>query len=200
MDVFGIIQLAGLAAFIFPFISKTALLKAKGVKAFRLGRDKNGIRKYVEVLFVFVFILWSVEIVFHSTGMAANIFPWFVYIRLFDTLWLKICGCVLIASGAVSAVLSLISSGDSWRVGVDDVNTGAMVTSGMFSWSRNPLYTALNIMSAGYFLVNGDVFFLCSMIVIAAMFHYQIIQEEKSLEAKYKEAYLEYKKKVRRYI
>jgi protein-S-isoprenylcysteine O-methyltransferase Ste14 len=83
---------------------------------------------------------------------------------------------------------------------VDDVNTGAMVTSGMFSWSRNPLYTALNIMSAGYFLVNGDVFFLCSMIVIAAMFHYQIIQEEKSLEAKYKEAYLEYKRKVRRYI
>jgi protein-S-isoprenylcysteine O-methyltransferase Ste14 len=200
VDIFGILQLAALCVIAALFAVKTIGLRKKGIKAFRLGLGRKGLKQYFEILFAFGAVVWAIEISFHAAGRPANILPWFMYLRLYDDLRLKILGAVFLASGAAFAALSMASSGGPRRAGADDAGTGEFITSGIFSFSRNPFYLSVNVISLGYLFINGDVFFICSFFLGAVLLHYQILQEEISLEKAYGDTYRQYKQKVRRYF
>jgi protein-S-isoprenylcysteine O-methyltransferase Ste14 len=64
--------------------------------------------------------------------------------------WVGIILCVL---GLILFMLGLISFGKSFRVGIDEDRPGTLVTTGVFAFSRNPLYTAFGLILTGIFLV-----------------------------------------------
>ncbi|MBX3597327.1 MAG: isoprenylcysteine carboxylmethyltransferase family protein [Rhizobiaceae bacterium] len=76
-----------------------------------------------------------------------------------------------------------------------------LITTGAFSFSRNPIYLANTMLMFGVALIYGSVWFI--LFGIAAAFATQklaIEREELHLAQRFGKKYLDYKKRVRRWI
>ncbi len=111
------------------------------------------------------------------------------------------------AGGALAAIGVLIAA---WarslmeRAGTN-VNpmlpTTAIVTTGPFRFSRNPLYVALNLMYVGLALLTNAGWVLALIVPVLLVMHYGVIRrEERYLDAKFGDAYRGYRARVRRYL
>ncbi|MYD46543.1 MAG: isoprenylcysteine carboxylmethyltransferase family protein [Gammaproteobacteria bacterium] len=59
-------------------------------------------------------------------------------------------GLTLCASGTTLTMDSQYQMGQSWRIGVDENEKTELVTHGMFSCSRNPIYFGMLIVGLGF--------------------------------------------------
>ncbi|AVF59815.1 methyltransferase family protein [Vibrio diabolicus] len=77
----------------------------------------------------------------------------------------------------------------------------SVVRTGVFSFSRNPMYMALLllIIAIGLWWQHLSVV-LCSVVFVSYMNRFQIKPEERVLERLFGEEYVDYKKHVRRWI
>ncbi|MGM0366077.1 MAG: methyltransferase family protein [Actinomycetota bacterium] len=199
-NFFSYIQVFFLALFLSFIIGKTIYLKRKtriNPIAIRLGRD--GIRHLVEVLLLLLVNVWSFEVLFYALGTGFRIFgP--LDIRLVDSFALKILGLFTVFLGFVFFILALINLGTSWRLGIDEKKPGKLVRFGIYRYSRHPIYVFFNLYFLGTFLIWGNLIFLLFWLAVAAILHYQILEEEKFLTRLYKQQYTGYMKKVGRYL
>ncbi|TCD13241.1 methyltransferase family protein [Oricola cellulosilytica] len=76
-----------------------------------------------------------------------------------------------------------------------------IVTSGVFSFSRNPIYLANTMIVIGVGLVSGIAWYLPLAIIAAyATWLMAISREERHLEARFGKAFRDYKKRVNRWF
>jgi protein-S-isoprenylcysteine O-methyltransferase Ste14 len=114
---------------------------------------------------------------------------------LFVLGWLIIAAFVALN---ISAIRAMRRAGTTVR---PDRGTDHLVTDGPFSFTRNPLYLAGTMLVMGIGLVSGVVWFL--LLAILAAFTVQklaIEREERHLQARFGETYLDYAGRVRRWI
>jgi protein-S-isoprenylcysteine O-methyltransferase Ste14 len=79
--------------------------------------------------------------------------------------------------------------------------TNAIISDGIYSYSRNPIYVAMVLIYLGVTFVFNAVWFLPFLIlVLMAMQYGVILREERYLQEKFGKNYSDYKKKVRRWI
>lgn len=79
--------------------------------------------------------------------------------------------------------------------------TTAIIESGPFGISRNPLYVGMTIAYVGISLVANSVWPLLLLPLALLMMHRGVIvREEQYLEQKFGDPYLEYKSRVRRWL
>ena len=97
---------------------------------------------------------------------------------------MRILGVLLIASGLALFVLSLISSRNPWRIGIDTQSAGGLVTTGVFSLTRNPVFLFLDVYFLGSWLIYPNLFFGVFALVAVAGIHRQILEEERFLARK----------------
>ncbi len=97
-------------------------------------------------------------------------------------------------------ILGYYHLGLSWRIGVSNQMKTPLITTGIFSITRNPVYISFYLFSFSLFLISKDLLFLSLSILLSINLHLLILQEEKSLEKTHGRKYLEYKKKVPRYF
>jgi len=200
MSVFDKFQLTILVLFYLVLIGRMLQLLFKGTNPFVVGIGKKGFEFLLEAAFMPGLVLWTVEIVTHSLKLDFHVFPAVLYSQLFDIPVLKVLGSILIATGFVIFMLSLISFGHSWRVGIDTRNAGALVTTGIFSLTRNPIFVFLDAYFVGTWLVYPNLFFGAAAIITILGIHWQILQEERFLKTHYGEMYQRYSRAVRRYL
>ncbi|HTR41273.1 MAG TPA: isoprenylcysteine carboxylmethyltransferase family protein [Pseudomonadales bacterium] len=82
-----------------------------------------------------------------------------------------------------------------------DLPVTALVTSGPYRYSRNPLYMACTIIYLGITLSVGSLWLLVMLIPTLAVVHYRIVRrEEDYLESRFGESYRAYKTQVNRWI
>src|SRR5215813_2919040 len=62
-------------------------------------------------------------------------------------------GVILCLAGLTLLLLSLVSFGKSFRIGIDVDHSDKLVTTGVFAFSRNPIYVAFAFVLLGQFLV-----------------------------------------------
>jgi protein-S-isoprenylcysteine O-methyltransferase Ste14 len=84
-------------------------------------------------------------------------------------------------------------------------NPNPLNTKGIYKYSRNPMYVSGLLVFSGIVLMgfeNGIVsyIFIFFFLIWILSTHYMVIMEERFLTKKYGDEYLEYKKKVRRYL
>lgn len=201
MNFFDYYIVIALVVFYIVFIGRSIKLAlVEGTNPFVIGKGKTGFKGILEILFMVGLVIWTYEVIINAIHTDYFILPRSLFVILFDNLILKITGCILIAFGLVIFILSLISFGKSWRVGIDKENPGSLVTTGIFSITRNPIFVFLDLYFVSTWLIYSNLFFLISSIIIIIGIHYQILQEEKFLLTKYGKEYENYKMKVRRYI
>ncbi|MBK8148592.1 MAG: isoprenylcysteine carboxylmethyltransferase family protein [Acidobacteria bacterium] len=79
--------------------------------------------------------------------------------------------------------------------------TTAILDSGIYAVSRNPIYVAMVEIYLGFSLIFNSVWFLPFLPLVVLAIHFGVIRrEERYLEAKFGEEYLDYKSRVRRWI
>lgn len=114
---------------------------------------------------------------------------------------MEIFGYILVAVGVFVAILV---SGAFKRVGTAIEPwkpTSAIVTTGVYAFSRNPIYAGFCLINAGIGIANNNFWIFISFIPAAFfLYHVAIKKEEAYLERKFGDEYLAYKKKVRRWI
>ena len=80
-------------------------------------------------------------------------------------------------------------------------NTTQLVSTGIFRFSRNPMYLSLLLMLIAWALWLGNSLAWLGVIVfILVMNRFQIAREEAYLESKFGDEYRRYKQKVRRWL
>ena len=111
-------------------------------------------------------------------------------------LLLALLGCAL----ALSAILGFRSAQTTIDPMKPDSST-SLVTSGVFRFTRNPMYLALLLVLAGWVVYLGSV--VATMVLAVFVMYisrFQIRPEERILESKFGAVYAQYRAQVRRWI
>jgi len=76
-----------------------------------------------------------------------------------------------------------------------------LVIKGSYKYTRNPMYVGKLVILLGYFCIFGHIFLLLNLVIVAIFFHFFITcYEEPILKNKFGNSYIEYCKKVPRWI
>lgn len=198
---FDYFQIAALVLFLLLFAGKALYLRIiKNINPVTVVTGKKGIQRAMDISFIIGLIIWVTEVLLYSLHLDFHIFPSFLDTQLVDSISLKLIGGAMIAFGFVIYTQALIALGDSWRMGIDYKVPGELVTSGIYSISRNPIFVFLALYFSGTFLINGTLIFLVFTILAGIALHYQILQEEEFLTRTYGAAYRDYCTSTGRYF
>ena len=79
--------------------------------------------------------------------------------------------------------------------------TEVLVTSGVYRFTRNPMYLGLMLLLSAYYLLQPTPFSPFGLLgVLWYLTRFQIVPEERVLAEKFGDLYLQYKQTVRRWI
>ena len=90
--------------------------------------------------------------------------------------------------------------GNSWRIGIDEQRKTELITTGMFSISRNPIFLGMKVNLLGFFLVIPNAVTLTVVVTGFALIDIQVRLEEQHLLNLNDDSYQNYYKKVRRWL
>ena len=104
-------------------------------------------------------------------------------------------GCILVGTGIAISAWSVRAASD-----VDLERPSALISSGPYAISRNPMYIGWTLLYLGAALVIRNAWMIASLPVVAGLIHQGVLREEHTLEQVFGEEYLRYRKLVRRYL
>jgi protein-S-isoprenylcysteine O-methyltransferase Ste14 len=114
------------------------------------------------------------------------------------TLWPGIVLSVLAVGIAIAGRRTMEAAGTNVN---PMLPTTAIVTSGPFRFSRNPLYVALTLLFLGLTLAFDTWWGIILLPPVLLVMHYGVVlREERYLERKFGEPYRQYRSRVRRYL
>ena len=116
---------------------------------------------------------------------------------------IEIIGVFILLAGLVTAFLGYLLF-KKYKTTVNPINpeeTTSLVTTGIFSITRNPMYLGLFFVICSTVLFFGSWFGIIILIFFVWYINkFQIIPEEETMKKKFGNKYNEYKKNVRRWI
>jgi len=184
--------------FLLVFVIRTYLQwKRTGINplTFKKGDDAHG---YNGKEFMFITILELIVI-----GIYAFKKDWYEYLLPFwyleNPVVVKI-GWVLLLVSLILIWIAQSQMANSWRIGIDEKNKTELVTKGLFSVSRNPIFLGIMIANIGVLMVLPNAFTLLIISLSMVSVNTQIRLEEAFLRAEFGTDYEEYCKKVRRWF
>ena len=144
MNYFDYFQIISLIIFLLVFFGRTIWLRKKGTKVFVLGSGKKGFTALLEKSFLIFFPIWLIEIGIHSFNLDPQFLPLVMVKLIFKNQIIQFAGAVVIFVSLLVFCLALISFSSSWRVGIDTAAPGELITTGVFSVTRNPIFLSMD--------------------------------------------------------
>ncbi len=171
------------------YFTKMLLQKHRGIRTRQIGtRKERGIHT-VEVL------MSVATLCIVPAQLASIVFGWSVL-----PAGARFTGFCIGILGDTIFLISVLCMKDSWRAGIPEKDKTELVTGGIYSFSRNPAFLGFDFMYIGVALMYLNILTAAFTIFAIVMLHLQILQEEKYMETTFGESYLQYKKKVFRYL
>ena len=188
--VIKIITLVLMAVFYIFYFAKMISQRKQGINTDQLGKGKEGIVKFIEVtLKTSTYLLPAIQII-----------SIVLYLGTLHIV-LRITGVIVLALGFIAFIISVAQMKDNWRSGVQREEKTDLVTTGIYSISRNPAFLGFDLMYIGILITFFNWYLCIATSVVVLLFHLQIVNvEENFLIETFGEEYLKYKKKVCRYI
>lgn len=185
-----IITLTLMAVFYICYFAKMINQRKQGISTDQLGKGKEGLVKFIEVaLKITTYLIPMIEV---------------ISIVLYDgttPIAMRVAGVIVTAFGVIAFVVSVLQMKDNWRAGVQREEKTSLVTSGIYSISRNPAFLGFDLMYIGILAAFFNWYLCGATIFVVVLFHLQIVNvEEDFLIEVFGEEYAAYKKKVCRYI
>lgn len=115
----------------------------------------------------------------------------------------SVLAAVLFTLGGLISVLGVLS----FRKAKTTVNpllpdtASSLVTSGIYRFTRNPMYLGLSILLLGLCVLLSSAFGLLWLLVfVLYIHHFQILPEEQAMQKLFAEQFTEYRRSVRRWL
>jgi len=121
-------------------------------------------------------------------------------ISLFELDSLAVIGVSLLLLSLIWVWVAQSNMGNSWRIGIDTDEKTELRMTGLFTLSRNPIYLGMKLNVIGFFLTIPNALTLTVLVTVIALIDIQVELEEEYLQKMHGEDYLNYQKKVRRWI
>ena len=117
--------------------------------------------------------------------------------KLFTTPWVGVAvGLPLIFIGIGLSGWSVFEAGET-----EIEKPTKLLLGGPYSLSRNPMYVAWTLMYLGIGLTANSLWIVVLLPAVVAFTHiFDVLREERFLEKKFGEEYIQYKERVRRYF
>jgi protein-S-isoprenylcysteine O-methyltransferase Ste14 len=171
-------------------LTRVALLRQRGVAAMKFGQiDKTDFLIPPFALFYFYLVF--------AAAFGLPTISTQVFFRSVTVSWVGVAVCL---AGLLLLLWSLISFGQSFRVGIDADQPDRLITNGVFAFSRNPIYVAFASILLGQFLIFPNWILLVYLGAAVLLFHRQVLKEEEFLKKHYGQEYSDYCGHVRRYL
>lgn len=187
-----------LVYFFFVFFLRSYLLwKRTSINPLIFSRSDDA-HGYNGKVFTFISILEFVVVIIYAFK-----YEWYQYLLPFWYLehrYLKSIGWGLLALSLAFVWIAQSQMADSWRIGIDETSKTKLVTKGLFSWSRNPIFLGVMIANVGMFLVIPNASTLLIVFLSTVSINTQIRLEETYLKRSHGKQYLDYLKSVRRWL
>jgi hypothetical protein len=134
------------------------------------------------VIYPFITFLW--ELTIHAGKLEANL--WFFPLMIWGFLQYRLCGLYRIKHGGGGPGL--------------ETPPERLVSSGPYSWTRNPMYLGHVIFLIGLTLTLKSGLAAVITIAAAMWFHFRVLGDEKKLAMRLGQPYVDYTKSVKRWI
>lgn len=168
--------------------------KSTGINPITFGKEPNAHNYIGNVMKVLLAALFVV-ILMYSFG---NIYQFTIPIPYLQNLNIRWAAIVLIHISLIWIIIAQVQMSNSWRIGIDEQNKTDLVTNGLFSISRNPVFLGMIICVAGLFLVIANAISFCILVTTYIVIQIQIRLEEEFLKKQHGEQYISYQSKTRR--
>jgi protein-S-isoprenylcysteine O-methyltransferase Ste14 len=171
--------------------------KRTGVKPYFLGKPDSLLGIMGILIIVGVLTCLTVALIY---SFSPSLYQTFGPIASMQRNDLNVFGVFLLLISLAWIVFAQAQMGSSWRIGVDESQKTDLVTSGVFRFSRNPIYLGMAATLIGLFFVLPTSTTLSLLVGGIATIHLQILLEEQDLQKKHGQVFTDYTKKVRRWI
>lgn len=191
----------------FPFAALVFIIAASALRVWRMQREHHvkafsfgrhpAIQSVAERHWKFAVItaLSLAAITWFAPG-------WELHLGLLDApaIYLRWASVAVFVVSALIIVVAQVQMGASWRVGVPKEGPGALVTHGLFAYSRNPIFVGMLGAMLGLFLWSPHIL---SAALLAAIWTLTLIQvriEEEALRETHGDTYEHYAAHVGRWF
>lgn len=148
---------------------------------------------YFKLILIVLFIYTLLPLLFPEVeeGFIINLLnqDLFLYIGI---------GLMLIAF--IWVVIAQIQMKTSWRIGIDEHIKTELITTGLFQYSRNPIFLGMTLSLVGFFFAFPTVIAFFLLIIGNILMQIQIRLEEEHLLRQHGSVYLAYKKRTGRML
>lgn len=171
--------------------------KETGVNPYKLGSTESA-HDLIGLLFRLVSFLVIAATVIYSAIPSA--YSYIGPIGWLEVWWLKVAGIAILFAALVWVSIAQMQMGRSWRIGIDEETKTDLVSKGLFTLSRNPIFLGMRVLLLGLFLVTPNALTLLAFGIGDVLMQVQVRLEEEHMEKLHGEKFEEYKKTVRRWI
>lgn len=171
-------------------LTRAWLMKTKGIEAMNFGKINKTDFLILPFAFFYFYIVFAATFNFPTASTQ----------EFFHSEVISWVGAFFCLVGLLLLLWSLVSFGQSFRVGIDTDHPDKLITSGIFAFSRNPIYVAFASILLGQFLIFPNWILLVYIGAAIWLFNRQILLEEDYLKEHYGKEYFEYCDRVRRYL
>lgn len=171
--------------------------KATGVNPYKLGSTESA-HDYIGLLFRLTMLMTAFVVMTYT--FLPEIYEYLVPITYLAHRALVMIGVVLLAIAFVWVLVAQVHMQKSWRIGIDEDVKTELVQRGLFKLSRNPIFLGMRLMLLGLFLILPSAATLAILIAGDLLIQIQVRLEEEFLTRAHGQAYLNYKKQVRRWL
>jgi len=117
-----------------------------------------------------------------------------------DTTFAHVIGTALAAGGILLVFAAQMGMGSSWRIGVSDDQGTDLVTSGLFAFSRNPIYAGMFVTWTGFFLMVPTVPAIVGGLLVVIALEGQVRLVEEPYMRRTHDGYANYERRVGRFF
>lgn len=192
-----------LLLFFFAYVLLTMLLprwrmkRATGQETFVVPRDDSAqgfIGRIFKLLFGLAFVVLAVHA--FAPQWERYLLP-AVFLEKLAVQWV---GIVLLHISLLLVFVAQAQMAESWRVGFDEKQRTELVQGGLFRYSRNPIFVGMLLTMLGLFLSVPNALTLLAAALTWVVLQIQVRMEEAYLATVQGAPYLDYLRRVRRWL
>lgn len=181
--------------FVWPSIR---VYRQTGINPFRFATGHNEVHDYIgSVMKVFIALLVVIVLVY---ALFPAVYRNLGVFELLDIRALKWIGLALTHVSLAGILIAQNQMRTSWRIGIDYENRTVLITSGLFSVSRNPVFLFILLALVGLFLLLPNAIVFALLFAVYIVLQVTMRMEEAFLLMQHGIEYEIYKQQVRRLI
>jgi len=113
---------------------------------------------------------------------------------------LRLAGWALLCTSSLVMFVAQAQMGRAWRIGFDQGTRPELMTGGLFSRSRNPIFLSMRANLIGLFLVWPNAITLAALLLGEVLLQTQVRMEEAYLAQKLGDEYAAYRQQTPRWL